>query len=232
MISYRIPGAAPAALIIVLATALSGCATVTRSPSTEWTVNSFPMGAEVKVSNGDHCDATPCTFQIKRKAHFIATLAMPGYETGTVEVKPQIKPLGVVAFLGNGIMGGLIGAAIDLGTGAPLGPSHDGEIVKLKPYLAPDGTRLAVGCTPDKASYAREAGVPCEALSERLVVVNLNPGLRQAHSNPVQTASNQRPADSNSSPIDEGPQPTPADQQKVASSPILPANNPQRTASK
>ncbi len=49
-------------------------------------------------------------------------------------MKPEIKPLGAIAFLGNGLIGGLIGAAIDVGTGASLDPSHNGETIKLRPY--------------------------------------------------------------------------------------------------
>jgi hypothetical protein len=189
MKSFLIRGAVPAALI-VLGVALSGCATVTRSPSTDWAVNSLPAGAEVRISTGDYCEATPCSFHVRRKAPFVATLTAPGYEPGTVEVKPEIKPIGAVAFLGNGLIGGLIGAAVDIGTGAPLDPSHNGETVTLKPYSAQDLLRLGLageGCTREKAAYARQIGVPCDALSQRVV---FNPGpLLTADSHPAPAAA-------------------------------------------
>ena len=188
MKSFPIPGAIPAVVVVALGLALGGCATITRSPTTNWTVSSYPLGAEVKTSNGGYCEATPCSLLVRRKEHFVATLSKPGYEQGVVEVKPQIKPMGAIAFLGNGVYGGLIGASIDIYTGAPLDPSHNGELVQLKPatglaaitgsdFIRLDG--VGDGCSPEKAAYARQIGVPCEALSER---VNFNPG-------PLETAS-------------------------------------------
>ena len=192
MKSFPIPGAVTAAAIAALSLALGGCATITRSPTTNWTVNSFPSGAEVRTTSGGYCDATPCSLLVRRKDHFVATLTKPGYEPGTLEVKPEIKPWGAMAFLGNGLYGGLIGASIDIYTGAPLDPSHNGELVQLKPATgsslaalgggADDAIRLGgavEGCSPDKAAYARQIGVPCEALSARVV---FNPS-------PLETAS-------------------------------------------
>jgi len=193
MKSFPMPGAAGAALVIALGATLGGCATITRSPTTNWTVNSYPSGAEVKTTNGGYCEATPCSLLVRRKDHFVATLSKPGYASEALEVKPQIKPMGAVAFLGNGLYGGLIGASIDIYTGAPLDPSHNGEIVRLKPSdgLASIGAtdaqgletlRLGAasdGCTAEKAAYAREIGVPCGSLSQRVM---FNPG-------PLETAS-------------------------------------------
>jgi hypothetical protein len=175
MKTVLIRGAIPAVLVATLGVAVSGCATVTRSTSTDWTVSSLPEGSEVRISNGNYCAATPCTFHVPRKSHFIATLSTPGYKPSELEVKPEVKPIGAIAFLGNGLIGGLIGAAIDVGTGAPLDPSHNNETVKLKPYSAEDLVKLGVaddGCTRDKADYARQVGVPCDALSTRVVFVH------------------------------------------------------------
>jgi hypothetical protein len=169
MSSIRISGAAPA--VLVLAVALSGCATVTRSPSAKWTVSSYPEGAEVTSSNGDHCNATPCSFRVPRKEPFTATVSKAGYEPSTVNVTPTLKPWGAVAFAGNAVVGGLIGIGVDAWTGSMLDPSHNGETITLKPYGGPGSILLGVssdGCSPDKAAYARQVGVPCEALSERV----------------------------------------------------------------
>jgi hypothetical protein len=189
MKSFPTRGAVPAALVVALGVTLCGCATITRSPTTNWRVSSFPAGAQVTTTNGGYCDATPCSLLVRRKDHFVATLTKPGYEPGVVEVKPEIKPIGAVAFLGNGLYGGLIGASIDIYTGAPLDPSHNGELIQLKAATGRDAIgsqdatirlgAVADGCSPDKAAYARQIGVPCEALSQR---VTFNPG-------PLQTAS-------------------------------------------
>jgi hypothetical protein len=145
-------------------------------------VNSLPAGAAVTSSNGDRCEATPCSFRVPRKEPFVATVSKAGYEPTTLQVTPELRPWGTVAFVGNTIVGGLVGMGIDAWTGSMLDPSHNGETVKLKPYAGQESIRLgggAEGCSPDKAAYAKAIGVPCESLSER---VTFDPG-------PLQTAS-------------------------------------------
>ena len=181
MSSIQSRGAAPVAIVAALAATLGGCATVTRSPSAEWSVSSFPEGAEVVSSNGHHCATTPCSFRVRRNEPFTATVSKAGYEPSTLQVTPELRPWGTVAFVGNTIVGGLVGMGIDAWTGSMLDPSHNGEILTLKPYGAPSMLLSSggEGCSTEKAAYALQVGVPCGALSDR---VDFNPG-------PVKTAS-------------------------------------------
>jgi len=190
-------GAAPSALFVTLAMALAGCATVTRSPSANWTVSSYPEGAEVTSSNGNYCKATPCSFRVARKEPFTATVSKAGYEPSTVNVTPTLKPWGAVAFAGNAVVGGLIGIGVDAWTGSMLDPSHNGEIVTLTPLGAGEGIQLGDagdGCSPDKAAYAKQVGVGCEALSSRFDFVARS-AVQTAASKPAQTPSVQASAD-------------------------------------
>lgn len=63
-----------------------------------------------------------------RKSEFIATLSMPGYEPATITVTNKVATAGGVAMAGNVLVGGLIGAGVDAGTGAMLdltpNPAH------------------------------------------------------------------------------------------------------------
>lgn len=191
MSSIRIPGAVPIVLVAALAAALGGCATITRSPSANWTVTSLPEGAEVTMSNGGHCDATPCSFKVPRRKEFEATLSKPGYDSKTLEVTPELSGQGALALAGNAVVGGLPGIVVDAMTGAMMDPSHNGETVKLEPYaggttVGATGDTVRVGgavqgCSAEKSAYARQIGVPCESLSER---VDFRP-------RPMQTAASQ-----------------------------------------
>lgn len=107
---------------------LPACATVTRGTKTAWEVTSTPSGARVETSNGFQCAATPCSIKMPRKSEFIATLSMPGYSPATITVTNRVATGGGVAMAGNVLVGGLIGAGVDAGTGAMLdltpNPAH------------------------------------------------------------------------------------------------------------
>lgn len=105
-------------LILAAATLIaSGCATVTRGTTQDWTVSSNPSGATVSLSNGERC-ATPCTFKLKRKFPFNVEICKPGYETVDANVVSTIKGAGAAGMAGNVLVGGLIGVGVDAGTGA------------------------------------------------------------------------------------------------------------------
>lgn len=110
--------AMPAAVTAVLG--LTGCATVVRGDHTAWEVNTVPPGASVKTTNGFYCDSTPCSIQMPRRSDFSADIAKPGYKTLKVTVTHKIAAGGGAAFVGNALIGGVIGAGVDLATGAAL----------------------------------------------------------------------------------------------------------------
>jgi len=96
---------------------LSGCATVTRGTTQAFTVESAPIGATASFSNGERCE-TPCTLTLKRKYPVAIEVCKSGYATVTTQVVSQVSGAGGTAMAGNVIIGGLIGAGIDAGSGA------------------------------------------------------------------------------------------------------------------
>jgi hypothetical protein len=106
-------------LMIAACAALASCATVTRGTRTAFVVETIPSGAYVRLSTGQECNATPCTFpQISREAEFSVTISKPGYRTTTHAVTHATAGAGGAGMAGNVLLGGIIGAAIDANSGA------------------------------------------------------------------------------------------------------------------
>ncbi len=117
------------------------------------------------TSSGYQCATTPCRILVRRKDHFAATLTLPGYEPKTVQVTPQVSAQGGLAFLGNAMIGGVLGAGIDLYTGAMLDPSPNGQTVALTRYDAaaqteppPDVAQVALTSTDLPQASAPQPG--------------------------------------------------------------------------
>ncbi|MGH9457168.1 MAG: PEGA domain-containing protein [Thermoanaerobaculia bacterium] len=133
----------------ILAVALSlcalglatGCATITRGTTDLLVVESEPAGAEVRLSTG-LTGTTPCTFRVSRKGGFVVKITKPGYET--VEVQVSSKPAGAAGTTGTvilgdyAIFGSLIGAAVDIGTGATRDVVPNPIVVKMVPLESED----------------------------------------------------------------------------------------------
>ncbi|MBI4659038.1 MAG: PEGA domain-containing protein [Verrucomicrobia bacterium] len=96
---------------------LCGCATITRGTTQALVIESEPSGASVELSTGLR-GKTPATFKVKRSENLVVTISKAGYETVTVNVIAQMSGAGGAGLAGNVILGGLIGAAVDAGTGA------------------------------------------------------------------------------------------------------------------
>ena len=112
---------------------LPACATMTRGTNTAWEVTSTPSGARVETSNGFQCAATPCSIRMPRRSEFVATLTRDGYEPATITVTNKVATAGGVAMAGNVLVGGLIGAGVDAGTGAMLDLTPNPAHVDLTP---------------------------------------------------------------------------------------------------
>jgi PEGA domain len=150
--------AMPAALTAVLG--LTACATVTRGEHTAWEVNTVPPGASVKTTNGFYCDSTPCSIQMPRRSDFSADIAKPGYKTLKVTVTHRIAAGGGVAFAGNALIGGVIGAGVDLATGAALDLTPNPVTVTLE---KDDGAVAGGGVAPAEAPVPVAASAPAPA---------------------------------------------------------------------
>jgi len=136
---------------LVLTTLIgTGCTTVTRGTKDVLVVESDPSGAQVALSNGLR-GQTPASFELPRKNALIVTVSKEGYETVTVNVTPKVVGAGGAGMAGNLILGGLIGAAVDAGTGA---------MKDLKPN--------PVRVTLVKTGGAAPAAVPDASLEDRL----------------------------------------------------------------
>ncbi len=114
-------------------TALSGCATITRGTTQAWTVNTQPSAATITLSSGETCQS-PCTLKLRRKFPFTVDICKPGYKRVDTTVQTQVAGAGAAGMAGNVLVGGIIGAGIDAGSGAmkdlvpnPLDITLEGE---------------------------------------------------------------------------------------------------------
>lgn len=103
-------------VVLVLAL-LSGCATITRGTSESFVIETDPPGAAATLTNGMSC-TTPCSLKVKRRGDFVVTLEREGYEPVTATVTSSVDGGGAAGMAGNVILGGLIGAGVDAGSGA------------------------------------------------------------------------------------------------------------------
>lgn len=99
--------------------ALASCATITRGTTTAFVVETIPSGAQVHLSTGQTCEATPCTFpRISREAEFEVTITKEGYRTTRHLVTHRTAGGGAAGMAGNVVLGGVIGAVVDGNSGA------------------------------------------------------------------------------------------------------------------
>ena len=122
-----------ACAVALAASSLGACATVTRGTNQAWTVQTDPSGAAVKTSNGYACDQTPCTFKMPRKSQFDVTISKAGYKTYQGHVTNKVSGGGGAGMAGNVLVGGFIGAGVDVASGAMLDITPNPLSVKLEP---------------------------------------------------------------------------------------------------
>lgn len=123
------------ALVLGAATGLSACASVTRGTKQTFHIMSEPSGGNVTTSSGERC-VTPCKLKLRRKTEFTADITLPGYKPGHAQVSSSVSAGGVGGTVGNVLLGGIIGIAVDGSSGAmqDLSPNP------LKWAMAPDGS--------------------------------------------------------------------------------------------
>lgn len=126
LISYR---TGLALWTIVLA--LASCATVTRGANETFAIHSEPTGASVRSSTGWSC-VTPCSINIGRKSSFALDLEKLGYERVRVMVRAEMDNAGRTGLAGNIVFGGLIGAAIDGGSGSMYSHPENPLLITLR----------------------------------------------------------------------------------------------------
>jgi hypothetical protein len=104
MITFR--KAARAVVCVAALSCTGACATMVRGTDEQVSVNTDPVGAKVRFSNGQDC-VGPCTIKAKRNQSLQITISKEGCATQTATMIPTLGGAGV-------ILGGLI----DYGTGA------------------------------------------------------------------------------------------------------------------
>ena len=113
----------------------ASCATITRGTTDTLVVQSTPTGADVKLDNG-MTGKTPTSFKLPRDKDVIVSITKDGYEPVEVRVSSQISGGGGAGMAGNILFGGIIGGAVDAGSGAmnDLVPNPISvTLVELKP---------------------------------------------------------------------------------------------------
>jgi len=111
---------------------LANCATITRGSTETFVIETTPPGAEAILSTGLYC-VTPCSLRIRRRGDFVVTINREGYETVSATITSSIDTAGGGALAGNIILGGIIGAGVDAGTGATLAHQPNPLVVELVP---------------------------------------------------------------------------------------------------
>ena len=136
------PAAAPscrrllrAAALAVGGLMLAACATVVLGVHEPFEIISSPAGAHVQLSTGETC-VTPCALQLPRAVAFQARVSLPGYATQVIPVASRNTMGGAVGFVGNGMIGGVVGAGVDMDSGAMRSLAPNPLNVRLSPLTA------------------------------------------------------------------------------------------------
>ena len=138
------------AFVIGAAMALTGCATITRGTTEVLVIETTPAGAEVQLSSGLHCK-TPCSLEMKHKNAVVLDITKPGYEPQRVNVLSEIAGAGAAGMAGNVILGGVIGAGIDVATGATKRLKPNPVVVTMLPVPATESVDKTSGADNDVA---------------------------------------------------------------------------------
>ena len=95
----------------------ANCASITRGSKEVLVVDSTPQAASVQLSTGQ-TGTTPASFKVPRRDPITVTVTKPGFTPRITVLQSQIAGAGGAAMAGNLLFGGVIGAAVDAGTGA------------------------------------------------------------------------------------------------------------------
>ncbi|HEX8402855.1 MAG TPA: PEGA domain-containing protein [Allosphingosinicella sp.] len=142
------------AVAALAATALGGCATVTRGTQQRYYVQSEPSGAEVKMTTGMSC-TTPCNLKLRRKDEFTATISKEGYKSISVPIESKMHGGGGAALAGNVVAGGIIGGVIDGTNGSLRDLKPNPLAVRLAPVGSSEESVVIPGEKPDTKSKSK-----------------------------------------------------------------------------
>jgi hypothetical protein len=136
-----------------LAFTLGACATITRGSTTRFTIDSTPQDAHASTSNGFICESTPCTFRLPRLDPFTVTVSKPGYKTVKLQIERRLAKSGAAGFAGNVLLGGAVGATLDVTSGSiyDLFPNPANVTLVADSVAAPPATGTSTQAVPAPA---------------------------------------------------------------------------------
>ena len=164
----------------ICAALLTSCATVTRGTHDKLSVRSEPSGADVALSSGER-GVTPTVFRKKRTENFLVTVSKPGFQSQTVPVESKFSPTGGAAVLGNALVGGVIGGAVDMATGATRSLYPNPVVVNL----VRSGKRSATTATTRPATSPTAAPQRTSAVPPAPAKPQTQRGVPTARSSPA-----------------------------------------------
>jgi hypothetical protein len=119
--------------VIVLSLGTTGCASIISGTHQAVRFSSEPMGAMANASG--YVTTTPGTLDLKTYHRYTVDFKLDGYHPATAVVGRSFNPW----FLGNILLGGVIGMVVDLATGAFWQLDTDNVHVVLIPLGATAG---------------------------------------------------------------------------------------------
>lgn len=147
-------------LPLVLVAALAGCGTIFGGSSQEVSLGSSPGPAEVELDHVNRTVTTPTEIELKRKNSYELTFTREGYEPETASIESSLR--GGILVL-DILFTGLLGVAIDAGTGAwnSLSPENlSVSLEKADPAAAgPESVDVRVATDEGTARVEAEAPV-------------------------------------------------------------------------
>ncbi|MEW6775722.1 MAG: PEGA domain-containing protein [Bdellovibrionota bacterium] len=123
----------------------TGCATIVNGTKQKVKINSTPDGATVSVDGVDS-GTTPATVKMRRKEDHKVVIKKPGYKPKEVELKNKMSWW----WLGNVVIGGIIGLVVDMASGG---------VYKLEPK------KIDAALEPEQPPPAAEAPASQETVA-------------------------------------------------------------------
>ncbi|MDR0835247.1 MAG: PEGA domain-containing protein [Tannerella sp.] len=143
----------------VIAVLFSSCATIISGTSQPVNFNSEPQGAMVTI-DGQPIGKTPVSAEIKRKTKSTVVFSKENYEEQAVNMKGNFNAV----TLGNILLGGIVGLAVDFATGAAW--KYDSNAyIQLTPsngYISPrtnHNTSIIRKVVPATTGYEQKVAV-------------------------------------------------------------------------
>lgn len=119
-------------VLVIAILLLSGCASITRGSWDVLNIETVPPGATCNLTTGLVCASTPCALKMKRKSNGVVMCELEGYESGSANFTHKTAGGGAAGMAGNVLVGGLIGVAVDAGTGSTQDLTPNPVVIHLK----------------------------------------------------------------------------------------------------